>query len=65
MTIEMARSVFNLKKEDEIDREKLIRIGKDAKEKLLANRAMGRVERIRLETTMNACIVLLTNKEIK
>lgn len=65
MTVKMARSVFNLKEEDEIDREKLIEIGREAKNKLLENRAMGRVEKIRTETIMNACIVLLTNKEIK
>ena len=64
MTVELARTVFDLKKDDEVDMQKIIAVGKEMRE-VLKQKGLERKERISAETKLNACIVLYTGKELK
>ena len=63
MTVELARSYFKLEKDEPIDREKIIAVGKEAREEL-KRKELSRYKKLLAETKLNACIVLITNKEI-
>ena len=63
MTVELARTVFNLKKDEEVDMQKIIAVGKEMRE-ILKQKDLSRKERISAETKLNACIAIYTNKEV-